>query len=135
MRVALALVRANWLTQASYRFGLILSFLALAATVVPVYFIADALQPVVAASISNEGERYFGFLVIGLASLYLVGAGVTALPQAIASGIHSGTLEAMFSTRASVPSVIVGLAGFPILWAGLRATILFACILPTDIDV
>src|SRR5690606_41070222 len=86
MRVALALVRASWLTQASYRVGVVLSFLALVATVVPVYFVADALQPVVASSIRDEGERYFGFLVVGLASLYLVGASVSALPQSISSG-------------------------------------------------
>lgn len=135
MRVALALVRASWLTQASYRVGVVLSFLALVATVVPVYFVADALQPVVASSIRDEGERYFGFLVVGLASLYLVGASVSALPQSISSGIHSGTLEALFSTRASVTSVMAGLAGFPLLWAGLRAGLLFACILPAGIEV
>lgn len=124
MRAAAALVRAQWLTHTSYRVGVILSFVALAATIAPVYFIADALQPVVGNSIQAEGEQYFGFLVIGLASLYLVGAALTALPDAVGGGIHSGTLEALFCTPASVPSILCGLVGFPLLWAGIRAAVL-----------
>ncbi len=124
MRGAAALVRAQWLTHTSYRVGVILSFVALAATIVPVYFIADALQPVVGTSIQGEGEQYFGFLVIGLASLYLVGAALTSLPEAVGGGIHSGTLEALFCTPASVPTILCGLVGFPLMWAGIRAAIL-----------
>jgi len=124
MRSTIALVRAQWLTHASYRVGVILSFVALAATIAPVYFVADALQPVVGASIRTEGEHYFAFLVIGLASLYLVGAALTSLPDAVGGGIQSGTLEALFCTPASVPSILCGLVGFPLLWAGMRAAIL-----------
>lgn len=124
MRAAAALVRAQWLTHTSYRVGVILSFVALAATIAPVYFVADALQPVVGNSIQSEGEQYFGFLVIGLASLYLVGAALTSLPDAVGGGIQSGTLEALFCTPASVPSILCGLVGFPLLWAGIRASIL-----------
>jgi hypothetical protein len=83
LRAVGALVRAQWLTHSSYRLGVVLSFVALAATIVPVYFVADALQPVVGDSIRTEGEHYFGFLIIGLASLYLVGAALTSLPDAV----------------------------------------------------
>jgi len=124
VRAAAALVRAQWLTHTSYRVGVILSFLALLATIVPVYFVADALQPVVGDSIRSEGEQYFGFLVIGLASLYLVGAALTSLPDAVGGGIHSGTLEALFCTPAPVSSILCGLVGYPLLWAGIRAGIL-----------
>ncbi len=117
----LALLRAQWLTFTSYRFGLLLSVGSLLVTVVPVYLVADALQPVVERSIRDEGSNYFGFLVLGIAATYVISAAANALPTAVAAGIRSGTFEALLATPTSTSSVLLGIAGFDILWAAIRS--------------
>jgi hypothetical protein len=66
MRETLALMRASWLTATSYRLGMVMSLGGLIVTILPMYFVAGALQPVLADRISTEGGQYFGFLVVGV---------------------------------------------------------------------
>ena len=103
MREALALIQASWRTQRSYRVSIVLSILSLGVTVLPVYFVSKALQPYAAESIANQGGNYFGFLVIGFIALIFVSTTVSSIPDAIGGGIGNGTLEALLSTRASIP--------------------------------
>lgn len=121
MGESLALLRAGWLSAASYRLNLFFSLLGLGLTLVPVYFVAQALEPVAAASISGEGGHYFGFLAVGLAVFFLVSSALMSLPNAIAGGIGSGTLEALLATPAPLPTVLIGLVSFDLLWAAVRA--------------
>lgn len=124
MREVLALMRASWLTATSYRLNMAFSILALLVTVVPLYFVANALQPLMGQAISNEGGHYFGFLVIGTVAFSLLTAAVTALPGAVGSGIRSGTLEALLATPARLPAILGGLVGHTILWTALRCLVL-----------
>jgi ABC-2 type transport system permease protein len=126
MRSVLALARAAWLTAVSYRLATLLSFAAVLASIVPIYFIADAVQGVAAASIRQEGGDYFGFIVFGLASVYIVSAAVSAVPGALAGSIGNGTFEALLVTRTSWPAILLGLAAYPAIQAALRATVLLA---------
>jgi len=121
MHRILAFTRATWLTAVSYRMGMVFSVLALAVTVVPVYFVSQALQPVVAESIRDEGGNYFAFLVVGLAAMTLVLAAVGAFPARLSSAISSGTLEAILATPTRIPEFIVGLIGYDLMWAGVKA--------------
>ena len=93
MREALALMQASWRTQRSYRVSIVLSILSLGVTVLPVYFMAKALQSVMAASIANQGGNYFGFLVIGFISIMFVSTTVSSIPDAIGAGIGNGHLR------------------------------------------
>jgi len=124
VRGALALVRAQALTHASYRVNVLFSLAGMAATFIPVYFVAHALQPVAEASIRNEGEQYFGFLVVGLAVTYLLTFAMQALPNAISGGIGSGTLEALFATPTRLGELLAGMVGYEFLWTLFRATLL-----------
>lgn len=126
MREAWALVRASWLTAASYRLNMAFSVIALLVTIIPLYFVADALQPLMGTAISNEGRHYFGFLVVGTVAFSLLSVAVTALPGAVGAGIRSGTLEALLATPARLPSILGGLIGHSILWTALRAMLLIA---------
>jgi ABC-2 type transport system permease protein len=131
MRETLALMRASWLTASSYRLGMLMSLGGLIVTILPMYFVAGALQPVLAERISNEGGNYFGFLVIGVLAFSFLSTAVNAVPGAIASGIGSGTLEAMLSTRAGLGSLIAGLVGYAFTWTAVRGalTIVMAVVL------
>lgn len=126
MSGALALMRAGWLVAASYRVRLLISLAGLAASVVPLYLIANALQPVMAERIRGEGDAYFAFLLLGSAVLALAGAAVHALPGAVGTGIGNGTLEAYLSSRTRWWLVLVGLSGQALGWAVVRALVLLA---------
>lgn len=136
MREALALMRAGWLTATSYRLNMVFSVLALLVTVVPFYFIANALQPVMADAIRNEGRQYFGFLVVGTVAFSFLSVAVTALPGAVGSGIRSGNLEALLATPARLPAILAGLIGYNIAWTMLRALLLigFGLLLGVKVD-
>src|SRR5689334_18629671 len=98
MRECLALLRAAWLTETSYRMNMLFSLVSLLLIVVPLYFIATALQPVMAASISTQSTQYFAFALLGAMTFAVVSASASALPTALASAIGRGTLEAFLAT-------------------------------------
>jgi len=118
------MIRATWRTAISYRMGMVFSVVALVVTFVPIYFVAQALQPVVAQSISSEGGNYFGFLVLGLVAMVFVGSAVGAFPSRLSGAIATGTLEAVLATPTTIPEFIVGLVGYDLLWAGLKAALM-----------
>ncbi|HEX6925895.1 MAG TPA: ABC transporter permease [Longimicrobiaceae bacterium] len=124
MRRILALIRIHWLTFTSYRLNVVFSIVGTLTTLVPVFLIGRALQPVVADSIANEGGVYFGFLVTGLAAMQLVGVSIRSIPASISGGISSGTLEALLATPASMPQLLAGMTGYGMLWATAKAATL-----------
>jgi ABC-type polysaccharide/polyol phosphate export permease len=126
MREALALITASWRTQRSYRVSIVLSILSLGVTVLPVYFVSKALQPYAAESIANQGGNYFGFLVVGFIALIFVSTTVSSIPDAVGSGIGTGTLEALLSTRASIPSLLAGMVGYSFVWTAVKAVLFLA---------
>jgi ABC-2 type transport system permease protein len=123
MRSALALIRVSFLTAASYRIGLFISVAGLALQIVPTYYVGKTLDPYLAPAIQGEGSDYFGFLVMGTVAYLLLAAAVDSLPRALERGINTGTLELIFSTPSSVPSLLVGLTGYEVLWATARCIV------------
>lgn len=135
MRSALALIRVAWLGAISYRVATVISLVGVVVSVIPIFFISGAVQDIAADSIQREGGSYFGFIIVGLASIYLLSAAATAIPGAIAGGIGNGTFEALLVTRTPLPVLLVGLAGYPLVQSGLRAGVLLlgATVLGVDI--
>lgn len=124
MHKLLALTRADGLTVFSYRLQTIVWMGGLLVTIVPLYFVAQALQPVMTNSIATEGQQYFGFLLVGIIAFLLLATSVNALPEAIQSGIRRGTLEAMLATPTPLPVLLAGMMGFPLLLTIMRAAIM-----------
>ncbi|MFN0099044.1 MAG: ABC transporter permease [Gemmatimonadaceae bacterium] len=124
MRSVLALLRASALTAASYRVATLLSLVGLLASVVPIYFISDAVGAIAAESIRAEGGNYFGFVVLGIALTYIVASATAALPAALSGSIGNGTLESLLLTRASLAEILIGLAAFPLVQSLLRSALL-----------
>jgi ABC-2 type transport system permease protein len=121
MREALGLLRAGWVTALSYRMNLVFSLVGLFVGIVPLYFVAQALQPVAASSIQREGGHYFGFVIVGLAVFALMSTTMMALPNAVSGAISSGVLEAILATPARLPGVLLGLIGYELSWSAMRA--------------
>lgn len=126
MREAAALLRASALTALSYRLQMVLGLCGVLVTVVPVYFAARALQPLMAPSIAGQGGEYFGFVLVGMAAFQLLVPALTALPGAVGAGIRSGTLEAMLATPVRLPALLAGLVAYDLAWAAVRAAVLLA---------
>ena len=142
MTAALALVRARWRTALSYRLAMVLSLAGLLLSVVPVYFIAGALQPTMADVIRGQGDEYFGFVVVGMITFSFLGPAINGLRDAVQRGIRTGTLEALLGTPRSPATVLAGLAGYDFLWTALRgglflgaALVLGASVLPDRIPL
>lgn len=125
MRSIGALFRAAYLSAASYRVGIVISFVGLLSAFIPLYFISRAVQPVVAESIRLEGGQYFGFVVVGIGATFIMSAAVGAIPGALSGSIASGTLEALLVTRTPLYQVLIGMSSYGLLWSGARAALLF----------
>ena len=126
MRSIAAMIRASFLTAASYRFDMMLSIAGLLVALVPVYFVSGALQQTAEESIRSQGGVLFGFLVVGMAATYLFTAAVATPPRALSGAISSGTLEALLVTRTPLPLILIGLVGYGLLWNALRVAIVVA---------
>jgi len=124
MREILSLIKASFHTALSYRLSMVLSLGSLLFTVVPLFFVARALQPTMAKSISTEGGVYFAFLLVGMIAYTYISVSVNAIPSVVSSGVATGTLEALLATRAPLPSLLLGLIGYNFLWTTVRAVVL-----------
>jgi ABC-2 type transport system permease protein len=122
---ALALVRSNWQAAVSYRVNMTLSMASLLVALVPLYFVARALDPLMAESIAAQGGDYFSFLLVGMVVFTFLNTAVNTLPGALRGGISNGTLEAMLATPTSLPTLLSGMMGYGFAWTGVRALILF----------
>ena len=124
MRGALALIRSKWLAARTYRLRFVLSFVSLLASVIPLYFVANALQPMMADKIAAEGGQYFAFLIVGMVTFLLLPISVNALPNEVNGGISTGVLEALLGTSTRLPSIIGGMIGFNLIWSSMRAGVM-----------
>lgn len=124
MRRIAAFIRRDALVAASYRTGMVLSLGSLVTMVVPVYFIAGAIQPVFGAAIGSEGSSYFAFVIAGMASFQFVMTAVSAIPTVLASGLRTGTFEALVATPSRLAVVLAGMVAYPLLWTIARALVL-----------
>lgn len=124
MRECFAIVRSTWLTESSYRLNMAISLISLVFIVIPLYFVSNALQPLMASSISGQSREYFAFTLFGALALALISSSVSALPSALGSAIGRGTLEAYLATPTSPLVLFAGMSAYNVLWALARAAVL-----------
>lgn len=123
MGEVMALVWAQWRTNLSYRIRMVYTLVGVVISVVPLFFVAGALQPVMADAISAEGGQAFGFLLVGLSGVGLVSVATLALPRAISAGVSTGVLEALMATPAGLPRILTGLSAYEIGFALVRTVV------------
>ena len=121
-----ALLYASFLTARTYRVQLVLSILGLLGMLVPLYFVGNALQPMMASRIQGEGDQYFAFLLLGMIALQLVQSATSAMPVALSGALGSGVLEALMSTRARMSELLVGLSAYELCWTLVRCAAILA---------
>lgn len=102
----------------------VMQFVSILATVVPIYFIANALQSTMAATIAGESEQYFGFILVGSIALMFVTTALSTLQGAIAGGISTGYFESLLMTRAPIPWILGGLTSYGLIMTSIRSTVM-----------
>jgi len=120
----LAILRASFLTATSYRLRFIQALLTSVITVIPVFFVARALQPMMGPTIESEGRDFFAFLVVGFVVMSLVVICVDSLPTQVAGDINNGFFEALLGAPVGTPSILVGLVAYPFLFTAVRGLVM-----------
>jgi ABC-2 type transport system permease protein len=123
MHEILALIRASWNAEKSYKVNLLLSLASLALLIVPLFLVSGALQPVMEKSIASQSRHYFGFALFGIITVTLISSSISAIPSAVGNAIGRGTLEAFIGTPTPLPVLLTGMGAYGVLWALLRAMI------------
>jgi ABC-2 type transport system permease protein len=118
-----ALLRASWFQARSYRMSLVTQVFGLIITVIPLYFVANALDPSMAQAIEGEADQFFGFVLVGSVGFMLATAALTTLQGAVSGGIANGYFESLMMTRASLPSILLGLTSYGMVLTVVRATV------------
>lgn len=124
MRKLLAVARAYSLGMVTYRTRTLVSLVSVLLAVIPVYFVAGALQPLAAKAIASESSEYFTYLIVGSVASFVIAEAVSAIPSLVSSYITSGTLEQLLTTPIRWPSLMAGLSVYGFGWVALRALVL-----------
>jgi ABC-2 type transport system permease protein len=134
-RAAIALTRASFRTAKSYRVSFVLSFVSLIVTIIPVYFVATALQPFMASIIAEEGREYFGFVLLGTAVVAIIAPALSSFAASVSGGLSSGFFEALLATPTSLPSLVAGQTGYAFVWALARVFLLMVAGISLGVDL
>jgi ABC-2 type transport system permease protein len=118
-----ALLRASWFQARSYRMALVTQVFGLIITVIPLYLIANALHPSMAKAIQGEANQFFEFALVGSVGFMMATASMTTLQAAVSGGIANGYFESLLMTRASLPSVLLGLTSYGMVLTAVRGTV------------
>lgn len=124
MRKVIALIRQDFLTRSSYRVQMLTSVAALFGMLIPLYYVAQALDPLMRRSIQGQAHHYFAFALVGVIVLRFCYAVVYPLPGVFATAVRSGTLEALFATPTPLHVLVAGMTGYTVLWAGLETLVM-----------
>jgi ABC-2 type transport system permease protein len=119
-RVMLALVRRDYQVTRSYRLAFVLDLVYGLINLVVYFFISRTFQQAPTADL-NGAPSYFAFVAVGIAITVVIGAASTGLAARIREEQLTGTLEALVAQPLTTTEISLGLAGFPFLFAIVRA--------------
>lgn len=121
MRTILVMLRSSWRVASSYRVNMVISLASLLVSLVPLYFVSRALQPVMAGAIRNEGQHYFPFVLLGMVTSMFLTLAISALPGTVGGTIGNGTFEALLGAPTPLPVLLGGMAAYDFAWLTLRS--------------
>jgi ABC-2 type transport system permease protein len=115
-----ALVRRDWRITRSYRTALVTDLGFGFLNLVAYYYISRTLKVGLRSGL-NGAPDYFAFAAVGVALSVVLQAAITGVSRRLREEQLTGTLEALCVQPISSAELAFGLAGFPFLFAVVRA--------------
>lgn len=115
------MVRRDWAIARSYRLALGLTVGAAALNVFVFYFVSETFDGVGNGQLQGA-PSYFAFALVGIVIAAVVQSASLLLARRLREEQLTGTLEALTGQPVSDAELAVGVAGYPFLVSGLRAT-------------
>jgi ABC-type multidrug transport system permease subunit len=115
-----ALIRRDWRIMRSYRTALVTDVAFGCLNLVVYYYISRAVKVSVRGGLDGAPD-YFAFAAVGVALAVVLQSAVTGVSRRLREEQLTGTLEALYAQPISSTEVALGLAGFPFLFAVVRA--------------
>jgi ABC-2 type transport system permease protein len=119
-QVVLALIRRDVAITRSYRIAFVLDIVFGVLNLAMFFFISRTFGHVGGVDL-HGAPNYFAFASVGIAITIVIDAASTGLAQRIRGEQLAGTLEALLIQPVTVGEVAFGLAGFPFVFAMIRA--------------
>jgi len=116
---AIAIVRRDVQLFISYRFRLVSQVMAEFFTVSLFYFVSRLVH----VGTFSSSDAYFGYAVVGIGILAVIGATLSGLPPALRQELVAGTFERLVVSPAGAVAGTVAMLAFPTLVALLMATV------------
>jgi ABC-2 type transport system permease protein len=118
---ALAFVRRDFQTQASYRLAMILHVFGMLISIFIFYFISNVVGPAANSFLQSYGTDYFHFALVGLAFQPFVWLSVSSLSAVVQEYQGTGTLEILFLSPTPILVSLVMSTLWRYCWALLEA--------------
>jgi ABC-type multidrug transport system permease subunit len=118
----LALVRRDFQVTRSYRLPFALDLVYGFINLLVYFFISKTFEGARTANL-GAAPSYFAFVTVGIAITVVIGAASSGLAARIREEQLTGTLEALMAQPLTATEVALGLAGFPFLFAVVRAAL------------
>lgn len=115
-----AVVRRDYHVARSYRLPFVLDLFYGVINLVVFFFISRTFADASPANLDGAPD-YFAFAAVGIALTIVLGAASSGLAARIREEQLTGTLEALLAQPLTITEVALGLAGFPFLFAIVRA--------------
>ena len=120
--ILIDLARRDFLIARSYRMALVFDAFFGLVTLVTFYFIAKTLDTSVIKDLDGA-PNYFAFVAAGIAISIVTETASAGLARRLREEQLTGTLEALIVQPVSAGEIALGLAGFPFLFAAVRAPV------------
>lgn len=118
----LAMIRRDFLTARSYRFAFALDSVFGVLNLLIYYFISKTLGPISVTGLQGA-PNYFAFAAVGASMTIVIQSATAGLARRVREEQLTGTMEALVAHPISAGEIALGLAGFPFLFAIVRAAI------------
>ncbi len=121
-RKALAFVRRDFLTDASYRLAWVLQSAEILLIATIAYFLGRFLRQQGLEAVTSFAHDYFSFVILGIAFFDYLGTALNSFAHAIREGQVTGTLETLLVTQTRLESIVLGSSFYPFLSSSARVT-------------
>lgn len=122
MRAALAVFRRDWTVFQSYRGNLIGHFLSSLWVVCMVRFGSRLVH----VPMFHTSDAYFGFAVVGIGTLQVLGSTLTSPPESLRQELVAGTFERLVLSPFGAVRSTMSMMVFPVLYALVTCSITLA---------